>query len=79
MKLTLKKQRVDEKVFFRNVQNCNVTINFNWILSMSFEQQNWGLSKLEYSSRNPLTIRAQPRAQAPLALSSNRPFDFREL
>ena len=27
-------------------ENCNVTINFNCILSLSFEQRNWGLNKL---------------------------------
>ena len=39
--------------------------------SLSFEQRNWGLNKLEYSSGKLSTIRAQPRAQAPSALSSN--------
>ena len=52
-------------------ENCNVTINFNWILSLSIEQRNWGLNKLEYSSGKPSAIRAQPRAQSPSALSSN--------
>ena len=52
-------------------ENCNVTINFSWILALRFEQRNWGLNKLEYSSGKLSAIRAQPRAQTPSALSSN--------
>ena len=52
-------------------ENCNVPMNFNWILSLTFEQLNWGLNKLEYSSGKSSAIRAQHQAQAPSALSSN--------
>ena len=37
---------VDEKVFFQNMPNCNVTIEFMQLNSLlSFEQQYCGLNK----------------------------------
>ena len=49
-------------------ENRNVTKNFNWILSLRFEQRNWGPNKLEYSSGKPSAIWAQPRLWALIAL-----------
>ena len=48
---------------------CYYKHELNFLLSS--EQRNWGLNELEYSSGKFLAIRAQPRAQAHSALSSN--------